>query len=362
MAYPGNADTGRLEIHPLIHCERGRKIIRLDSRPADLAWHPSRNEVAVICRDGELVSFNLKDRSRIRWRKKINPVNAEMNPILKFTHNGDTLVILGPDGRIRVLESASGKLRYPPLTTEFNDFWTISISPDGNHLAAATTSGTVVIWNLETGRAVGDPLEHPKWVYRCRFSRDQKYLITASHDGKEWILTAGRDGLVRIWEPINGALMAPPVRVGHQAFNIEFNASGTSAVVGNLSRQTYILSLENLQQTIPFDEEYLCLLAEVASSSRIDGGSLHTLTTDEWIRRYNTLLQRYPESLLPSAYGGLQKKSLPKSVSFVDPLTMPSIHDADVLESAISLRTAGVDPCESCLVGKENCAILTAMN
>lgn len=108
-------------------------------------------------------------------------------------------------------------------------------------------------------------------------------------------------------------MIAPPVRVGHQAFNIEFNKSGSRALIGNLCRQTYILSLDSLQKGIPFDPEDLYLLAEVASSSHIEDGTLHTIDTEEWLPLYNKLNRIHPEALDPSILHGLQKRGLTKS-------------------------------------------------
>jgi WD40 repeat protein/serine/threonine protein kinase len=65
----------------------------------------------------------------------------------------------------------------------------IAFSPDGRHLASASHDRTVRIWDVKTGRPVGELRGHDDVVYGVAYSPDGSRLATAS-----W------DGTVRIWD------------------------------------------------------------------------------------------------------------------------------------------------------------------
>jgi len=384
LAQPGKLTSGRLEIHQLNESGSTPIFIDLPSRPADIAWHPNHSDITVICRGGELLSFKLDDGLSIRWMDRIENTYTQVNPMAFFARGGQDLVTLGPDRKIQVRDSNSGQLRYPALEADLEGFWSFSLSADGKLLSTTTMGGEVRVWDLETGSPASIPLLHPKWVYRCRFSPDQRTLVTASHDGKvrlwDWqsgtqstipmthpnevydaaftpdsryILSACRDGNLRVWEPKESKLLTPPVRVGHQAFNIEFNSAGDTAVIGNLCKSIHLLSLSILQQQMRYDAEDLCLLSEVASSCSIEKGSVRVLTSTEWMDRFNKIKNLHPESLQPGFLHGLEKVSLLKNVIAVSPLTELSESNSSGL-SLLDLtvnRSLQPDPCVSCPSG-----------
>ena len=59
-----------------------------------------------------------------------------------------------------------------------------AVSADGERIVTASDDSTARIWDAQTGRSVGEPLDHgPKVaVYAVDFSRDGTRIITLSSD------------------------------------------------------------------------------------------------------------------------------------------------------------------------------------
>jgi WD40 repeat protein len=68
--------------------------------------------------------------------------------------------------------------------------WAIAYSPDGREIAAAGLDGTIVIWDIATGKS----------ITRLRGHTDSITAISYTPEGS-WLVTCGADGTVRLWDP-----------------------------------------------------------------------------------------------------------------------------------------------------------------
>ena len=58
-----------------------------------------------------------------------------------------------------------------------------AFSPDGKRIVSAFSDYTIRIWDVETGRQIGQPLEgHTSDVNSAEFSPDGKQIVSASND------------------------------------------------------------------------------------------------------------------------------------------------------------------------------------
>ncbi|HKI17309.1 MAG TPA: serine/threonine-protein kinase, partial [Isosphaeraceae bacterium] len=76
----------------------------------------------------------------------------------------------------------------------------VAYSPDGKTILTGSQDNTAHLWDAETGRPLGAPLEHGGAVVVVAFSPDGKAALTAS-----------RDKTVRIWDAATGKPLLPPL-------------------------------------------------------------------------------------------------------------------------------------------------------
>jgi WD40 repeat protein len=116
---------------------------------------------------------------------------------------GRQIVLFGPDGR-----------RFKTLDVPANAVLSLSFSPDGTRLAAALRTDSAWIFTLGGGRPLplrGDTDD----VYTARFSRDGRFVATASRDhlARTWDAETGKPLLsVRLYARAKDAWLSPDGR------------------------------------------------------------------------------------------------------------------------------------------------------
>ncbi|KAG1864564.1 WD40-repeat-containing domain protein, partial [Suillus tomentosus] len=64
--------------------------------------------------------------------------------------------------------------------------WTIALSPDGKKTVSGSMDGGVRLWDMDTGKPIGSPLQHPSHVLSVSFSVDGKLLATGCDDNNAY--------------------------------------------------------------------------------------------------------------------------------------------------------------------------------
>jgi hypothetical protein len=112
----------------------------------------------------------------------------------------------------------SGK-KLQTLAGHTNTIISAGWSPDSRYVATASYDKTARVWEVATGRLVGQPMQHLSWLAHLEFSPDGQLLATAC-----------RDGTARLWHPLTGE-PASPLLPGATCETVRFTADGKALLV-----------------------------------------------------------------------------------------------------------------------------------
>jgi WD40 repeat protein len=91
-------------------------------------------------------------------------------------------LVSGDKGDIRISDATTGAIikQFDVHTTSF--FYALAIAPNGTKLAAMSYDKTTRFSDLSTFEQIGEPLEHPDFVYGLAFSKDSQLIATGCLD------------------------------------------------------------------------------------------------------------------------------------------------------------------------------------
>jgi WD40 repeat protein len=135
-----------------------------------------------------------------------------------FSPDGKTLASTRGDGTVILWDVQSGQQLGEPLRG--HDNWevnSIAFSPNGKILASGDWNGTVILWDVQSRQPVGLPLRgHDVWVSSVAFSPDNKTLALGNGDG-----------MIILWDTRSGQQLGEPL-AGHddQVSEVAFSPDG----------------------------------------------------------------------------------------------------------------------------------------
>jgi WD40 repeat protein/DNA-binding SARP family transcriptional activator len=121
---------------------------------------------------------------------KVPPAGLGLNAA-RFDDTGDRIVYADNARGIAVRDLTSGRERTHVTVAENETVVDAQLSPDGEHLAAATKAGKILVWRLDRPARPEHVLEGP----------DHALLNALAYSSDGRIVTAGADRVVRIWDP-----------------------------------------------------------------------------------------------------------------------------------------------------------------
>jgi len=182
-----------------------------------IAVHPGGDMLALAKRDGALSLWNTSVSNERSLDGHTRVVGS-----LAFSRDGRRLAGFGADGTIVLFDMESGRetgsIQASP--GEIAGLW---FSPDGRLLASQSeVDWTVSLWDVGSRKRVATLRGHKEPVSGTAFSPDGKLLATGSWDGSArlWEVTTGR----QFGAPITGSFLA--------LFSVGFSPDGRRLVAG----------------------------------------------------------------------------------------------------------------------------------
>jgi WD40 repeat protein/serine/threonine protein kinase/tetratricopeptide (TPR) repeat protein len=124
---------------------------------------------------------------------------------LAFAPDGKRLASAGHDGTVKVWDLDRGGLDYT-LGGHAKPVNCVAYSPDGKHLASGAEDGIVKVWDATAHKALQSFTTHEGAVTALAYSPNPTALqiATVRLKQKEWLLTAGSDGSIKVADPLAG--------------------------------------------------------------------------------------------------------------------------------------------------------------
>jgi len=219
---------------------------------------------------------------------------------------------------IRDLQTAELRFELPHRRDFVHD---VRFSPDGRWVASCSSDHSVCLWDAGTGKRIGEPLEHPGWIFSAEFSSDGRSLITACDDrharvwdlatgalqfvtqehpdqvfgvsvlpGKDIFLSCDRSGQLAAWEMHQGKQIAPPRRLPGMVYQLTLAAGGEQVIAsGRLQPCRMIRWRQWIREPdVTLSRTRIRQLGELVSGQHIhEGGAVANLTAAEWLARWN---------------------------------------------------------------------------
>src|SRR5262249_29801042 len=109
-----------------------------------------------------------------------------------FAPDGKTLATGCCDKTVRLWQVATGR-KLGEFSGHTSYVWSVVFAPAGKSLASADEAGRVIQWNLATGKPLRQ-WQFPGPVYGIAFARDSRHLATANGNSTVYILRLAAPG------------------------------------------------------------------------------------------------------------------------------------------------------------------------
>ena len=218
----------------------------------DAAFSPDSRRVVTVGEDHIAQIWDLASGERQFLLPHIGRVYSA-----DFSPDGERIATT-TDGLVHLWNSHSGK----PIPTApirhraWNNGPSPEFSPDGSRLLTMPDLHTLVIWNANTGDAMGKPLRHDQEIHAFMFSPDGRHILSISngHKSQLWdaftgelvysfrhesvvkcgafsidgrtVATGSEDGSTRFWDLTSGDEIAPPIFQGPSVDFLAFSPEG----------------------------------------------------------------------------------------------------------------------------------------
>ena len=158
---------------------------------------------------------------------------------IAFSPNGKTLASGSENGTIILWDIQSGQPIGDPLHGHTHSVNSVAYSPDGKVLASGSYDHNIILWDVTTGLQVRDPLHR---------HLDLVQSITFSPDGKT-LASGGNDRTIILWDVASGQPIGDPIG-GYTGLvlSIAFSPDGKTLASGQMDGDIILWDVTNGKQ------------------------------------------------------------------------------------------------------------------
>jgi WD40 repeat protein len=156
--------------------------------PADVAFSPDGRNLAVAASSPQgATAIQILSVPGLEVSRTLS---APAGRTVEFSPDGRLLVFGDEEGRVRLYDTRTWRLRIPPFVAHTIGVVTANVSPDGQTLATTSADGTARLWDVSTGRPIGSALPGPA----------QHDAAAAFVDGGTHLATVSETGQGHLWD------------------------------------------------------------------------------------------------------------------------------------------------------------------
>jgi WD40 repeat protein len=255
-------EDNSMQLWELPKCRQIGELLRVPQNVKWAAFSPDDHLLAASCVDGTIGIWNTENAqpiipplkvpgevTRLEFSPDARLLAASWGPTItlwdaqRWTkvaelkddpegHNGQVLAIqFSPDGRrlastcydkpVKIWDLDSGRLLGKPIQAE-RPFPFCCFSPDGRRLATRAQTGVARVWDAFTGLALSEPFEHEGPITDLRFTSNGRHIVTAS-----------QDGTAQLWDISPGTPQSFEARTSDEFPSACFSSNGRLVVRGS---------------------------------------------------------------------------------------------------------------------------------
>lgn len=195
-----------------------------------LAISPNNKLMASASFDYSVVLWDLYP---IKEKRTLIGHDAAVNTV-KFSPNNRYLASGGDDNNIllwsiREIESNSDEIEPIKLGSHRGKIAGLDFSKDSKYLLTASWDGTVGIWDILARKKIMSLNGHKGPVYSVKYSEDNRYIYSSGYDGE-----------IKLWRAENGEYLRPLIKNGWGVSKFEIDEKDNFIAFGSTDGQITI--------------------------------------------------------------------------------------------------------------------------
>jgi WD40 repeat protein len=221
----------------------------------------------------------------LRWtddRPALAMPTGDLNAVtIALSPDGQKAASGGLDGAVRLWDITSGESIGQPLMGHNNAVIAVTLSDDGQLLASGDDNGVILLWDLSGwAEAQGERAKHASPLQILAGHTDGIQALAFSLDGKT-LASGSKDNMVIVWDVQTGKPIFEPL-AGHtsRVLSLAFSPDGKTLASG--SRDTFIMlwdvaTGEPIHQLVGQGDEVMSLAFKPDGKTLASGGRNNTV-------------------------------------------------------------------------------------